>query len=84
MKASTLISNENIADSISFANQVGRLDLVSLLLALLGLVLGFGAFAGFLGIKETSRVIAQEIAQKAATKWLDSKSGKPADERLRL
>ncbi len=63
---------ENVLDEISYANQLGRLDTISLILALFGLVLGFGAIVGFLGIKETSRVAAQE----AATKWLDSESGK--------
>lgn len=63
---------ENVLDEISHANQLGRLDTISLILALFGLVLGFGAIVGFLGIKETSRATAQE----AATKWLDSKSGK--------
>ena len=67
---------ENVLDEISYANQLGRLDTISLILALFGLVLGFGAIVGFLEIKETSRATAQETAQEAATKWLDSKSGK--------
>lgn len=63
---------ENVLDEISYANQLGRLDIISLLLAIFGLILGFGAVVGFMGIKETSRITAQE----SATKWLDSKSGK--------
>lgn len=63
---------ENVLDEISYASQLGRLDTISLILAIFGLVLGFGAVAGFLGIKETSRVTAKE----AATEWLDSKNGK--------
>ncbi|MBM5781904.1 MAG: hypothetical protein FJ368_00595 [Pelagibacterales bacterium] len=63
---------ENVLDEISYANQLGRLDIISLLLAIFGLVLGFGAVVGFMGIKQTSRITAQE----SATKWLDSKSGK--------
>lgn len=71
-KATALISNENIVDAISFANQVGRLDLVSLLLALLGIILGFGAIAGFMHIKETS----EAIAEREAKKWLSKKEVK--------
>jgi hypothetical protein len=52
-KATILISNENIIDSISFANQVGRLDLVSLLLAFLGIILGFGTILGFWELSKT-------------------------------
>lgn len=63
---------ENVLDEISYASQLGRLDSISLILAIFGLVFGFGAVAGFLGIKETSRVTAKE----AATEWLDSKNGK--------
>jgi len=71
-KATVLISNENIIDSISFANQVGRLDLVSLVLALLGIAIGFGAIFGFLYIKESSRVAAKEEVKD----WLDTNQGK--------
>ena len=67
-KATVLISSENIIDSISFANQVGRLDLVSLVLALLGIAIGFGAIFGFLYIKESSRVAAKEEVKD----WLDT------------
>lgn len=65
-KATALISNENIVDAISFANQVGRLDLVSLLLALFG----FAAFAGFLHIKETSEAIARDVARETVENHL--------------
>jgi len=71
-KSAALISSEHIVDSISFANQVGRLDMVSLVLALLGIVLGFGAVAGFLHIKEN----AENIAREETKKWLDENSEK--------
>ncbi len=63
-KSADLISNENIVDSISFANQVGRLDLVSLCIALLGLVLGFGAIYGFMHIKEDAHRTAEHEAKE--------------------
>jgi hypothetical protein len=63
---------ENVLDEISYANQLGRLDTISLLLALFALVLGFGAVAGFMHIKDTS----ETIAEKSARKWLDSENGK--------
>ena len=33
----------NVVDAISYSNQLGRLDIISLLLALFGMVIGFGA-----------------------------------------
>jgi len=50
----------NVLDEISYASQLGRLDTISLLLTMFGLVLGLGAVVGFLGIKETSRLIAEQ------------------------
>jgi len=50
-------------DEISYASQMGRLDTISLLLAVFALVLGLGAVAGFMHIKETSYAIAREEAK---------------------
>lgn len=63
---------ENVVDEISYASQLGRLDTISLLLTIFGLILGFGAIAGFMHIKETSQLIARSEAKK----WLDSEAGK--------
>ena len=63
---------ENVLDEISYANQLGRLDTISSLVAAFALVLGLGAIAGFMHIKETSQVIARSEAKK----WLDSEAGK--------
>jgi hypothetical protein len=63
---------ENVVDSISYASQLGRLDTVSLLLAIFAIILGFGAVVGFLHIKDTS----QMIASKETKEWLSSDGGK--------
>jgi hypothetical protein len=67
---------ENVIDEISYANQLGRLDLVSLALTILSLVLGFGAVAGFLHIKDTSSIIAKDTAQDIVRDWLESDEGR--------
>ena len=73
---STIIKNcndlkglENVVDAISYASQLGRLDVVSLILALLGIVLGFGAIGGFMYIKEGSKLAAKQAAED----WLSEK-----------
>ena len=63
---------ENVVDSISYASQLGRLDVVSLLLALFGIIFGFGAIFGFLYIKERSEF----VAHTAAESWLKVNSKK--------
>jgi len=39
------------ADAISYANQVGRLDLVSILLGIIAIIFGFVGIVGFLHIE---------------------------------
>jgi hypothetical protein len=63
---------ENVLDEISYANQLGRLDTISLLLTLFGIVIGFGAVFGFLHIKESSKIVARD----ATKEWLASNQGK--------
>ena len=58
---------ENVLDEISYANQLGRLDTISSLVAAFALVLGLGAIAGFMHIKDTS----EGIAERESKKWLD-------------
>ncbi len=62
---------ENVLDEISYANQLGRLDTISLILALFGLILGFGAIYGFIHIKERSEDIAEKVAERESKKWLE-------------
>ncbi len=56
----------NVIDAISYSSQLGRLDFISITLALLGIVIGFGAIFGFLHIKETS----ENIARTASETWI--------------
>jgi hypothetical protein len=67
------------ADAISYANQIGRLDLVSIFLAIIAVILGLFGIAGFLHVKgmvqtEIDRVAPSEIkriAPKQIKKYLD-------------
>jgi len=56
-KATELIKQS--ADVISYANQVGRLDLVSMLLAVFAIIFGLVGIVGFLNIKEGVEVKTQ-------------------------
>jgi len=57
-KATELIKQS--ADVISYANQVGRLDLVSMLLAVFAIIFGLAGIIGFLHIKEGVGVKTQD------------------------
>jgi cytochrome c biogenesis factor len=67
------------ADAISYANQIGRLDLVSIFLAIIAVILGLFGIVGFLHVKgmvqtEIDRVAPSEIkriAPKQIKKYLD-------------
>lgn len=65
-------SSKEIPDAISYANQTGRLDLVSIAIAMFSVVLGVGAVYGFMHIKEVSEIIASNTAEK----WLNSEDGR--------
>ena len=69
-KATELIKQS--ADAISYANQVGRLDLVSMLLGIIAIIFGFAGIIGFLHIKEVVDVKAQ-LAINENKKQLDQK-----------
>jgi len=56
-KATELIKQS--ADAISYANQIGRLDLVSILLGIIAIIFGFAGIIGFLHIKEAVYVKTQ-------------------------
>lgn len=69
---------ENVLDGISYASQLGRLDTISLLLAMFGLILGFGAVAGFMHIKEN----AERVAEVEAINYIKSNGPKIISEYL--
>ncbi len=56
--------NNQPCDAISVAYQLGRLDLVSVSLAIVGVVVGLSVIFGFIGIKEKSELIAADVARK--------------------
>ncbi|WP_317056150.1 hypothetical protein [Roseovarius rhodophyticola] len=66
------------ADAISIAAQLGRLDLMSLLLAAIGLILVLGglfAFLNFRGIAKAQATleatkVAEEVAERVANEYL--------------
>lgn len=76
-KANQLIKES--ADVISYANQIGRLDLVSIFLAIIAVILGLAGIIGFLHIRDMvktqiERIAPSEIkriAPKQIKKYLD-------------
>ena len=76
-KANELIKES--ADAISYANQIGRLDLVSIFLAIIAVILGLAGIIGFLHIRDMvktqiERIAPSEIkriAPKQIKKYLD-------------
>ena len=70
----------NSQDAIAIASQLGRLDLVSLLLAVIGLILVIGGVFAFLNLRsvakkvacEEARERAKEFAEKAANEYLQA------------
>lgn len=69
------VVKSNEGDSIAVAAQIGRLDIVSLIFAMMGIMLALFAFAGYFSIrahaeqvaKSEARYISEEIAAKTAT-----------------
>ncbi len=88
-KANELIKQS--ADAISYANQIGRLDLVSIFLAIIAVILGLFGIVGFLHVKamvqaeidriapvETKAKIV-EIAPEEIKTYLDQQFGDNGD-----
>jgi hypothetical protein len=52
------------ADAISYANQVGRLDLVSIMLGVIGIILGLAGIVGFLHIETLVKAQLNQAIKK--------------------
>lgn len=52
------------SDAYWIAVQIGRLDIISICLAILGVTVGLSAVFGFLYVKEKSELVAQQSAQE--------------------
>ncbi|MAM69979.1 MAG: hypothetical protein CMP91_02375 [Gammaproteobacteria bacterium] len=63
------------ADAIQIAMELGRLDIVSLVLAFLGLIIAVLAIFGFLAIREKAALQAKDAAEKAVKEWLQEGEG---------
>lgn len=58
-------------DSIWFAAQLGRLDFVSLLLAVVALILGLGGIFAFFNFRNIAKRQASEVAEATAKEVAD-------------
>lgn len=61
------IGCERAVDSIAAASEIGRLDIVSLLLAFLGLIIGLFAFFVYINVKSS----AVDAAKEKTEEWLN-------------
>jgi len=68
--------------SIAIANQMGRLDVISLALGMTGLGVGAFAIFGFFAIKDHTEAVASHVAQKTAEKIAYEKAEETANQRL--
>ena len=84
------------ADAISYANQVGRLDLVSIFLGIIAIIFGFSGIIGFLHIATMVKAqidqtikkefeeggLGNETVREEAKKSFDKMSSRPMDPSL--
>jgi len=68
-KANELIKQS--ADAISYANQIGRLDLVSIFLAIIAVILGLFGIVGFLHVKAMVQAEIDRIAPVEINEFLE-------------
>ncbi|MER8509135.1 hypothetical protein [Mesorhizobium sp. M0199] len=57
------VKDAKSADILELASQLGRFDLVSMLLGMFGILLGLGAIVGFSELRFRAREVAGETAQ---------------------
>jgi hypothetical protein len=64
----------NICDAVECAAQTGRLDLVSILLACIGILMALGGIYGFFNVRskasDIAETIAKSVAEEAANNYL--------------
>jgi len=83
------VPSENVhiygdADSISLANQFGRLDLISIVLVLLGAAIAFFSIIGYSQVRSKSKEIAEDRAESASKKWLEENAPEHIEEAVEL
>ena len=79
---SYLIFNKEYRDSIAIAVQIGRLDFISILLAIIGALITFMSLVGFGYIRwrageiaiETAEKMADKVAREAVQAYLDTRN----------
>jgi len=72
--------NPNVVDGIQLASELGRLDIVSLILGVFGLVVGILGFGGFWMI----RGAALEAARDEARKEINAKASEMFEQAVKL
>lgn len=77
LKAVNLACNGDCgnADTIRVAMELGRLDIVALVLTFLGLLIAVMAIFGFLAVKEKAALQAKDAAESAVKEWLRNGDG---------
>ena len=70
--------------AIAIAGQLGRLDVISLVMGILGIGVGAFAIFGFFAVKDHSEAVAESVAKKVAEQvaaervdWWDTKRNAP-------
>ena len=67
-------SNCSKQDTIKLAMELGRLDIVSLCLAVFGIGMAFFVIFGFLAIKSDAETVAQSVAEKVMEKFINDQT----------
>lgn len=81
-----------VCDAVGCASQLGRLDLVSVLLAILGLLLALAGVVAFFDLRkaakdratEVARVEAERAAEGAAVRYLEAELPRLVEEYMEL
>jgi len=66
--------NGSFVDSISMSAQLGRLDIISIILGGFGLLLGVGALAGFWMVRREAIAGARDVAPAAVSEYMSEQA----------